>query len=107
MLRSERATAFSLLEGIHLLREDKAYGRFMLWQFISGGSVLLTYSAIVLMLTEHLSVKGEVVYQEGSQNHTNGTNGATNNSFFCNKSCEGTHLTRRQVLLGAQMTYEF
>jgi hypothetical protein len=58
-------------------------------------------------LTEHLSIKGEVVYQEGSQNHTNGANGATNNSFFCNKSCERTHLTRRQVLLGAQMTYEF
>jgi hypothetical protein len=57
-------------------------------------------------LTEHLSVKGEVVYQQGSTNHADGV-GTTNNSFFCNKSCQGTHLTRRQVLLGAQMTYEF
>jgi hypothetical protein len=57
-------------------------------------------------LTEHLSIKAEVVYQEGSTNHT-ANGGATNNEFFCNKSCEGSHLTRRQVLLGAQMTYEF
>jgi len=57
-------------------------------------------------LTEHLSIKGELVYQEGSANHTS-NGGATNNEFFCNKSCQGTHLTRRQVLLGAQMTYEF
>ena len=57
-------------------------------------------------LTEHLSIKAEVVYQEGNTNHkSNG--GATANEFFCNKSCEGSHLTRRQVLLGAQMTYEF
>jgi hypothetical protein len=58
-------------------------------------------------LTEHLSIKGEVVYQQGSSNHTEEFGGATSNSFFCNKSCEPTHLTRRQVLLGAQMTYEF
>jgi hypothetical protein len=57
-------------------------------------------------LTEHLSVKGEVVYQEGSANHT-AEGGNTNNSFFCNKSCTDQSLTRRQVLLGAQMTYEF
>jgi hypothetical protein len=57
-------------------------------------------------LTEHLSVKAEVVYQQGATNHT-ANGGASNNQFFCNKSCQGTHLTRRQVLLGAQMTYEF
>jgi hypothetical protein len=57
-------------------------------------------------LTEHLSIKGEVVYQEGSSNHT-AVGGASNNSYFCNKSCQGGYLTRRQVLLGAQMTYEF
>ena len=57
-------------------------------------------------LTEHLSVKAEVVYQEGSSNHT-ALGGASNNSFFCNKSCQGHTLTRNQVLLGAQMTYEF
>jgi hypothetical protein len=52
-------------------------------------------------LTEHLSVKAEVVYQEGNSEN------ATDNQYFCNKSCQGTHLERRQVLLGAQMTYEF
>lgn len=57
-------------------------------------------------LTEHLSVKGEVVYQEGSTNHT-ANGGASNNNFFCNKACDGPSLSRRQVLLGAQMTYEF
>jgi hypothetical protein len=56
-------------------------------------------------LTEHLSIKGEVVYQRGNANHND--NGTTSNSFFCNKSCESHTLARDQVLLGAQMTYEF
>ena len=56
--------------------------------------------------TEHLTSKFEVVYQQGHTNHrSNG--GATNNEFFCNKSCNAQSLTRNQVLLGAQMTYEF
>jgi len=64
-------------------------------------------------LTEHLKIKAEVVYQQGSGNHTQ-----NDNQFFCNKSCQtnpgglnpgggGNYLTNRQVLLGAQMTYEF
>jgi hypothetical protein len=64
-------------------------------------------------LTEHLKVKAEVVYQVGSGNHT-----VNDNQFFCNKSCQsnpggldsgggGNYLTNSQVLLGAQMTYEF
>ena len=53
-------------------------------------------------LTEHLKVKAEVVYQQGSGNHT-----PNDNQFFCNKSCQNGYLTNRQVLLGAQMTYEF
>jgi hypothetical protein len=56
-------------------------------------------------LTEHLSVKAEVVYQRGNANHKD--NGATSNSYFCNKSCQGNRLSKDQVLLGAQMTYEF
>lgn len=56
-------------------------------------------------LTEHLSVKAEVVYQQGSTNHT-ANGGASNNNFFCNKDCSSS-LQRNQVLLGAQMTYEF
>jgi hypothetical protein len=53
-------------------------------------------------LTEHLKVKAEIAYQQGSGNHT-----PNDNQFFCNKSCQGGYLTNRQVLLGAQMTYEF
>jgi hypothetical protein len=52
-------------------------------------------------LTDHLSVKAEVVYQEGNSRKN------SDNQYFCNKACWGTHLARRQVLLGAQMTYEF
>jgi hypothetical protein len=52
-------------------------------------------------LTEHLSIKGEVVYQEGDTSHN------TDNQYFCNKSCNANQLDRRQILLGAQMTYEF
>ncbi len=57
-------------------------------------------------LTEHLTIKAEVVYQEGSTNHT-APGGATDNSFFCDEQCTGAFLDRRQVLVGAQMTYEF
>ena len=57
-------------------------------------------------LTEHLSIKGEVVYQQGSTNKK-ASGGATNNQYFCNKSCNGNSLQESQVLLGAQMTYEF
>jgi hypothetical protein len=64
-------------------------------------------------LTEHLKIKAEVVYQVGSGNHTQ-----NDNQFFCNKSCQsfpgglddggdGNYLTNSQILLGAQMTYEF
>jgi hypothetical protein len=53
-------------------------------------------------LTEHLAIKAEVVYQQGSGNHT-----PNDNQFFCNKSCQNGYLSERQVLLGAQMTYEF
>jgi len=52
-------------------------------------------------LTDHLSVKAEVVYQEGNSEDN------TDNQYFCGDSCNLTELDRRQVLLGAQMTYEF
>ena len=52
-------------------------------------------------LTEHLSVKAEVVYQEGNSRSN------TDNMYFCNKTCNSGFLTRSQLLLGAQMTYEF
>jgi hypothetical protein len=52
-------------------------------------------------LTDHLSVKAEVVYQEGNSEDN------TDNQYFCGDSCNLNELDRRQVLLGAQMTYEF
>jgi len=52
-------------------------------------------------LTDHLTVKAEVVYQEGNSTKN------TDNQFFCDEQCNGAFLDRRQVLLGAQMTYEF
>jgi hypothetical protein len=52
-------------------------------------------------LTDHLSVKAEVVYQEGNSEDN------TDNQYFCGDSCNVNELDRRQVLLGAQMTYEF
>lgn len=52
-------------------------------------------------LTDHLSVKAEVVYQEGNSIKN------TDNQYFCDEQCTAAFLDRRQVLVGAQMTYEF
>ena len=52
-------------------------------------------------LTEHLSVKAEVVYQVGNSRDD------TDNQYFCDRSCGAAFLTKNQLLLGAQMTYEF
>jgi hypothetical protein len=49
-------------------------------------------------LTDHVSVKAEVVYQEGSANKSG------DDQFFANSSGFDSE---RQVLLGAQMIYEF
>jgi hypothetical protein len=57
-------------------------------------------------LTEHLTLKAEVVYQQGSADRSDDT-GLKNNQFFCNKNCNHSSLQSNQVLLGAQMTYEF
>jgi hypothetical protein len=53
-------------------------------------------------LTDHLSMKAEVVYQEGNARHMN-----NDDVFFCNDKCVPDGLDQRQVLVGAQMTYEF
>jgi hypothetical protein len=54
-------------------------------------------------LTEHLSIKAEAVYQAGSANHD-----VSDNQYFCDKTCvDNDGMDQRQVLLGAQMTYEF
>ncbi len=50
-------------------------------------------------LTDHLTVKAEVVYQEGS------TDGSQDDVFFVNDNVGD--LSERQVLIGAQMVYQF
>jgi len=52
-------------------------------------------------LTDHLTAKAEVVYQEGNSENN------TDNQYFCNDQCNPAWLDRRQVLIGAQLTYEF
>ena len=52
-------------------------------------------------LTDHLTVKAEVAYQEGNSEDN------TDNQYFCTDTCNANALDRRQVLVGAQMTYEF
>ncbi len=52
-------------------------------------------------LTDHLTVKAEVVYQEGNSENN------TDNQYFCDDTCLANSVNRRQVLVGAQMTYEF
>jgi len=50
-------------------------------------------------LTDHLTVKAEVVYQEGSADDS------PDDQFFVND--HGGDLSERQVLVGAQMVYQF
>jgi hypothetical protein len=50
-------------------------------------------------LTEHLTVKAEVVYQEGS------ASSGTDNVFFVDDNF--SNIDDSQVLLGVQMTYQF
>jgi len=52
-------------------------------------------------LTDHLTAKAEVVYQEGNSENN------TDNQYFCDEQCNSSWLDRRQVLIGAQLTYEF
>jgi hypothetical protein len=51
-------------------------------------------------LTEHLTIKAEVVYQRGSNNKN-----FPDSVFFINKNEDS--LSKDQLLLGAQMTYQF
>ncbi len=62
MLRSEKAGPFSPLEGFRLLGRDREYARFMAWQFLSGSTILLTRTTIVLMLIDYMRVN----YAEGT-----------------------------------------
>ena len=62
--------------------------------------VFSTTATLDHALTEHLSVKAEVVYQVGHSRDT------ADSQYFCNSGCLGS-LSKDQLLLGAQMTYEF
>jgi hypothetical protein len=52
MLREGTRRPIRLLAGLRLLRSDPSFGRFMLWQMLSGSAVLVTVPVIVLVLTE-------------------------------------------------------
>ena len=56
MLRREAQDSFNVLAGFALLWRDRQYGRFMAWQMVSGSMTLLTYSIVLLVLTDHLKV---------------------------------------------------
>lgn len=47
-----------LLEGFRILWTDKAYGRYMLWQMVSGSAVLMSLPVVVTALIEkfHVSI---------------------------------------------------
>jgi hypothetical protein len=51
LLRHGQAQPLRLLGALHVLREDKAFAQYMLWQMVSGGSLLLTAPLIVPALT--------------------------------------------------------
>jgi hypothetical protein len=69
--------------------------------FPDDQDIFSTTATLDHALTEHLSVKAEVVYQVGHARDTK------DSVFFCNSSCPGGSLSKDQLLLGAQMTYEF
>jgi len=50
--RASRAEGFHLFEGFRLLVEDRQYGRFMLWQMVSGAGALLSFPVIPLALAD-------------------------------------------------------
>ncbi len=62
LLADTAAQPLNLLGGFQVLWRDRAYGRFMLWQMISGSMVLLTRPIILLTLTDVWAV----TYREGT-----------------------------------------
>jgi hypothetical protein len=69
--------------------------------FPDDQDIFSTTATLDHALTEHLSVKAEVVYQVGHARDTR------DSVFFCNSGCGIGSTSKDQLLLGAQMTYEF
>ena len=62
MIRRETRSALDLKEGLILLRDDRAYRRFMGWQMLSGSSVILIDPVKALILIDVL----HVTYAQGT-----------------------------------------
>jgi len=56
MLREQVREPLKLLAGLRLLKTDRVYGRFMLWQLLSGASVMMAMSVLPLLLKEYFDV---------------------------------------------------
>ena len=56
LLRAGRARPASLLTGFRVLKEDRLYGRFLLWQAVSGTSALMSIPVMALVMTDYLNV---------------------------------------------------
>lgn len=56
MLREQAKQPVRLLAGLRLLKTDRVYGRFMLWQLLSGASVMMASSLSPLLLKEYFDV---------------------------------------------------
>ena len=56
MLRDSHARRPRPLDGFRLLAKDRRYGRFMLWQMISGAGNLMGRPMMILVMTDYLGV---------------------------------------------------
>jgi hypothetical protein len=56
MLRAEAGRRVHLLSGFRVLVHDRVYRTFMLWQFISGSTVMMTVPVMALLMTDYLKV---------------------------------------------------
>lgn len=56
MIRNHHKARPSFLGGLRLLKDDPAYGKFMLWQSLSGGAAHMTLPVVALILTDNFGV---------------------------------------------------
>jgi len=56
LMRNGSTRTIGLLGGFRVLKEDPVYGRFMLWQMVSGTAILMTLPVLALVMTDYLKV---------------------------------------------------
>ncbi len=56
LLRNHVPAPGGLLAGFRLLREDRYYGQFMLWQMLSGSAQFMVWPVFTLIMTDYLKV---------------------------------------------------